>query len=216
MVTTVRQRVLEYIRTHRLATAGEIGQALHLTDANVRHHMSILKEQGLVEVSGERPPQGKGRPAQLYALSQQIAGHNLAGLANALLEEFESVAGPQERQALLERLAQRLADQAAGGPSKTPAAAKAGDHLTRRLYSAIQSLNQFHYQARWEAHRDAPRVILGHCPYAALLKDHPEICLLDAQLIQTLLGAPVDQIAKLAKDERGAKYCMFKLRQAGP
>jgi hypothetical protein len=30
------------------------------------------------------------------------------------------------------------------------------------------------------------------------------------------LGAPVDQIAKLAKDERGAKYCMFKLRQAGP
>jgi predicted ArsR family transcriptional regulator len=65
------------------------------------------------------------------------------------------------------------------------------------------------YQARWEAHADAPRLTLGHCPYAAILPEHPELCALDAALLETLLGAPATQVAKLARDGRGGMYCLF-------
>lgn len=212
MPTTVRQRVLDYIRTHRLATASEIGQALHLTAANVRHHLGILYQQGSIEIAGERPAQGKGRPAQLYAIAQGLQGDNLAYLAGALLDELNDRLVEPERQAMLLRMAQRLAQRTAHNQPGEAAQRKSGPHLTRRLVNVVQDLNHFHYQARWEAHRDAPRIILAHCPYAAILPEHPEICRLDATLIETLLGVPVEQISRLARDERGATYCMFKIR----
>jgi len=65
------------------------------------------------------------------------------------------------------------------------------------------------YQARWEAHVDAPHIIFGHCPYAAILPDHPEFCELDKLLLEMLSDLRIDQREKLANDTRGIKYCLF-------
>ena len=71
----------------------------------------------------------------------------------------------------------------------TRAAASPGENLTRRLYRTTEILNQQHYQARWEARPDAPRLVLGHCPFSAILEEHPELCKLDAYLIERFTGA---------------------------
>ncbi len=68
------------------------------------------------------------------------------------------------------------------------------------------------YNARWEAHAEAPQVLLGHCPYRAIIQEHPELCKMDKYLLESLLDQQVDQIAKLEKDNQGIKWCVFALR----
>jgi predicted ArsR family transcriptional regulator len=85
--------------------------------------------------------------------------------------------------------------------------------LTKRLSQTIQVLSQHHYQARWEAHSDGPRLLLGHCPYAAILEKHPELCRMDAYILEELVGTSVEQVARLARNSRGMTFCIFRIRE---
>jgi predicted ArsR family transcriptional regulator len=111
-----------------------------------------------------------------------------------------------ERSLALEQIASHLVP----GGDRLPAS------LTHRLYQAVQRLNELGYQARWEAHSEAPRLLLGHCPYAAILPGHPELCKMDAYLLEGLLGVPVAQTKKRAQDSRGARYCLFIAGKTNP
>ncbi len=225
-VATSRQRFLDYIRSHQAVTVLELSQALHSTRANAHHHLAILQGQGLVEVIGLRPAEGKGRPQHVYGLARQVLGDNLDKLASALLSEIASsseipllqtgepgYASPTllEGKALEEmlfRIARRIISASTGSSSPPPAKIAS---LTQRLYQAVRRLNDLHYQARWEARGDAPRLIFAHCPYAAIISKHPELCRMDSYLLQELLGASAAQTARLAKDGRGATYCAFRI-----
>ena len=202
---TSRQRVLEYILAHYPVTTADLSQALQMTEANARHHLSILQERGLVQPAGQRPSPGKGRPSRLYRPSEQRLGHNLDQLAAALLALLKSRSSSIELEPALSALAEQIA-----GPAWQPRR-RGAESLTRRLYLAVQRLNEFHYQARWEAWRGAPRLILGHCPYAAIIHQHPELCRLDAYLLGGLAGAQVEQTSKLAPDTQGALHCIFRI-----
>ena len=180
-----------------------------MTEANARHHLAILVEQGLVEVVGQRPAGGKGRPRQLYSPSRQALGDNLDRLADAVLAELLDGLTAEEKLSRLRKVAGRMAAQKGTAPEK-PARPGAAP-MTQRLYNAIQRLNDWRYQARWEAHSGAPRLILGYCPYAAILPEHPELCAFDALLLENLLDNPVEQTARLLPDGRGQPHCIFRL-----
>lgn len=202
---TSRQRVLEYVQAHHPVTAADLSQALHMTEANARHHLSILQQRGLLRSAGQRRGSAKGRPARLYLPSEQLLGHNLDQLAAALLDLLGARLGSGELDELLHNLAGRMLQT---GQNARPAG---NESLTQRLYRAIQQLNQLHYQARWEAWRGAPRLILDHCPYAAIIAQHPELCRLDAYLLESLAGSQVEQTSKLEPDTQGALHCIFNI-----
>jgi predicted ArsR family transcriptional regulator len=211
---TARQRILEYIQANKAVTSAELRLALKTTEANVRRHLSILLEQGLIEVIGERSPQGKGRPARIFGPSAQMTGSNLGLLAAALFEEVLPALSPEEKRDFLERLARRIEADMPGRDESAQAIGNAtvrSERLTARLYAAVQRLNAAHYQARWEARADGPRMVLGHCPFAAINQKHPEICQVDAHVLEILTGGSAEQIKRLAKDSRGAVYCMFRI-----
>ncbi len=219
---TSRQRILDYIRLHRYVTAPEIGRVLRMTPANARHHLSVLADQGVVEVVSDRPGGGKGRPAQVFSLTGQTLSGGLEQLSDAALDLIENSLPGNEASAALRLLASRLAKgrgkrDTNGGPLAESVAElrQSGprSHLTQRLYGAVSRLNELRYAARWEARSDAPRVILGFCPYARILADHPQLCRMDEFLLEALLQTPAEQVAKLAHDVRGAPYCMFIVRE---
>lgn len=195
-----RHLLLDYLASHRVATAKELSRGLQVTAADIRHHLKVLIDEGVVESIGRRQPAGRGRPARVFRLSQQTVGENLGILAGALLSEALNNNPNDDQQEYLQRVAKLLAGDGA-----------LHRNLTRRLYQATQRLNELNYQARWEAHTDAPQVIFGHCPYASILERHPELCQLDARLLEGLLGTPVSQVARLAQDERGAFTCKFRV-----
>ena len=213
-MTTSRKSILDYLQNKPQATAIELSRALKMTPANVRHHLGILIEEGAVELATRVPPHGRGRPALLFTLTQKSHGNNLDGLSHALLKAYIEDRSVEKRSQMLRHIASYLAMSDENKPVSQPASQPAS--LTHRLYQAIQHLNKMGYQARWEAHREAPRLLLGHCPYATILQEHPELCQIDAYLLEELLGVPVDQIKKLAQDSRGARYCLFIARKINP
>ncbi len=198
-----RQRILTYLQTHHGVTAAEMGRALRVTPANIRHHLSILTADGRARIVGERVGQGRGRPVQMYGLGDTASGDNLSGLAEAVLTGWLAALPPDQRDSALGALAARLAAIPAGERSSP---------ITGRLARAVARLNTLHYRARWEAHAQGPRVIFEQCPYAAILEKHPELCRMDGLLLKELLGAETTQTAKLELNARGLPFCMFVLK----
>jgi predicted ArsR family transcriptional regulator len=117
-----------------------------------------------------------------------------------LLDQVLTPLDPEQKAEFLRTLALRL-----GGE---PTSAR---HITQRLAAAVRRLNDLEYQARWEAHALAPRVILGNCPYAAIIEGHPELCQMDAYLLENQLGQAVSQTAKLERNPQGLPVCVFAL-----
>lgn len=187
---TARHKVLAYLHKTRTASAREISRALKMPAPNVRHHLRVLVSDGRLEVAPARRRDGRGRPEKVYSLPRAVLGDNLSALANALLVE----AGSTVR---MDALAKRFA----GETNFT------GRPIARRLNLIIEKLNQMNYHARWEAGSAGPRIVLGHCPYAAIIEKHPELCQMDKALLREMMGQPADQIFKIGKDE--SSVCVF-------
>ena len=130
----------------------------------------------------------------VYQLAGTMMGDNLSALADAFLTEVGSMVQ-------MDALGKRIAGEGVAS----------GQPLMRRLASTIERLNSMHYQARWEAGAEGPRIILGHCPYRAIIADHPELCQMDAALLTELLQDEVMQTAKLEPAAGGLPFCGFVL-----
>jgi len=200
MPVPTRTRIIDYLRKEQTASVRELARVLALTGADIRHHLSILIAADAVTVVGRRK-EARGRPVNLYALSQRMGGDNLDRLAGAILTEW---LGGQEsgdhRSESLKAIASRLAGMQA--EDEVPS-------LLRRLAEMVEHLNLLHYQSRWEATASGPRLILGHCPYAAIVAEHPELCIMDRYLLTAGLGSSVEQTVKLQSNAKGLLYCEF-------
>jgi len=190
---TARHKVLAFLTRTRTASVREISRALKMPAANVRHHLRVLVSDGRLELASVRKREGRGRPEKVYSLPRAALGNNLSVLADALLTE----AGSQVRG---EALAQRLV-----GESDF-----ASQPIVKRLNLVIEKLNQMNYHARWEAGREGPRVTLGHCPYAAIIERHPELCKMDAALLKNLMGQSTEQLSKIGREK--SLSCVFAMR----
>ena len=191
-MTTVRQKVLAYLNKTRSASAREIARALQLSEATVRHHLRVLASDGRLEMTSVRGRGGSGRPEKVYGLPRSALGDNLAALSEALLTE----AGEAVH---MEALAPRLT----GGSNF------AAQPLARRLNLTVEKLNQMNYHARWEAGSEGPRTIFSHCPYAAIIEKHPELCRMDQIMLKEWMGQPARQISKIGKE--GSSVCVFAI-----
>ncbi|MEW6094104.1 MAG: helix-turn-helix domain-containing protein [Chloroflexota bacterium] len=200
MKPTTRLRILDFLRKQQTASVLDLSRALGMTRANVRHHLVVLESNELVEVVGQHK-EGKGRPANTYGLSRRVLGDGLDELSTALLEEWLGGLSEREREASLRSLAGRM-----GGGF---ASERVGP-LPKRLNEVVRFLNGFHYQARWEAGAAGARLILGHCPFSAILERHPELCRMDAFLLEGCIGQSVLQIAKLERLGQGLPQCIFQ------
>ena len=199
-MTTARQEVFTYIRKRRAVSAFDIARDLTMTPANARHHLSILKRDGRIEVVGKHSAGIKGgRPTKIYGINRKILGDGLPALSHHLLEEMLGSVNPRQRAGVLKKLGQRLAS-----PHKNGAGISSP---MIRLTETVKHLNKLGYQSRWEAHAEGPRIIFGHCPYSAIIQKHPELCDMDAGLLGACLGEDVEQIEKLAGE--GIGFCVF-------
>src|SRR5688572_21316437 len=187
---TARHKVLAYLNKTRTASAREISRALKIPAANVRHHLRILASDGRLEATSVREREGRGRPEKMYSLPRAALGDNMAALADALLTESDSKLG-------MEALAQRLVGETNN----------ASQPIAKRLNITVEKLNQMNYHAHWEAGSAGPRILLSHCPYAAIIEKHPELCKMDESLLRELMGQPAEQIFKTGKN--GSSVCVF-------
>ena len=190
---TARQKVLAHLKKARPASAREIARALKMSAPNVRHHLSVLRSDGRVEFVAVNNREGRGRPEKMYSLSQAALGDNLSALASALLTE----AGKKLN---VDAIARHILDSSQF--INLP--------VTKKLVLLVEKLNEMHYQARWEAGAEGPRVIFGRCPFAKIIENHPELCQIDRAMLELALSRPIIQISKSEASARG--LCPFVFR----
>lgn len=169
------------------------------TPANARHHLTGLERDGLVHAV-RRPSRSPGRPEKAFSLTATLRGNSLAALSELLLDDYLGAKSDLEQDDSLRRLAQRLGDFP---PAPRTAA------LPRRLSALVERLSALHYEPRWEARAAGPQIVFGNCPFGQIIGRHPELCRLDAHLLEQGLVARVQQLAKLEPNQRGLPVCIF-------
>lgn len=195
-----RLRILEFIEAREAVTALEISHALHMTPANVRHHLSILLKEGSIRIFGFRSGHTRGRPKILYCSEKWASRNNLDQLVHALMTElFREADGKEKEDQLLQRIASHF----------IPTPNHSVKNLTKLLNALIAHLNLMNYQARWEAHVRAPKVVFQHCPYKSVLQKHPELCQMDRILLEKYLSGRAVQTERLSISESGKPHCVF-------
>ena len=200
---TSRQRILNYLKKQHPASAAQIGHALNMSAADVRHHVSILLDDGRLARISEKRGSGRGRPVNLYGLSEKSLGDNFPPLTGVVLDELLKKLSPARRAAVIKAIAAKLALQFGElDPSLS---------MAKRLEVVIDQLNKHYYQARWEAGPQGPRILFAHCPYATIIKDHPELCQMDEALLGERMGVPARQLAKIGQQPVESLYCVFHL-----
>lgn len=195
---SIRQLILDYLQKFLTASAAELSSNLHVTRADIRYHLKLLLEERVIEKSAVIPPAFKGRPTQLYRLSGRAQPENYLQLSEALLSiNTASDTGA----AILDQAAAFIA-------SKIPNA----KHHATQLNRLIHFLNEHAYAASWEAYANGPRIIIKNCPYAAILPEYPELCAMDAKIIEKYLDTRFTQAAKIEQKTRKTPVsCVFLL-----
>ncbi|MHB0987484.1 MAG: helix-turn-helix transcriptional regulator [Bellilinea sp.] len=206
MDLSTRDQILATLQRYPNSTVEELSRLLQLTHADVRYHINALLKAGQVVQMQQFPKDGRlgrGRPAKSYQLSAGSRPDILTHLTDILLEMIQSNASAD---ASLAELAQRLIPANSLSSTET--------HAPGRLNEAIQMINQHPYQARWEAHASGPQVFFHNCPFAAVIRKHPELCQVDSQILQNLTGLAPRQIRKIDLDGPTAVACVFILTQS--
>jgi len=200
MEITSRQKVFATVRKHQLLTVSEICLLLDMRPANTRHHLSILKAEGLIEEMEFHRSGGKGRPEKVFAVSNAFKEDGLENLTSGIL----NIWGLKTKNDELNNNFKALAHQLAGDAGEFQYLG-----ITNRLSSCVENLNMLHYQAKWEAGPSGPRIRLGNCPYWKIINQFPELCKMDKNLLEELAGFKMLQISKMERDERGSLECSF-------
>jgi predicted ArsR family transcriptional regulator len=208
MMHKTRKRILEYLKEHGEATIDELSGMLgRLTTVTVRHHLVILRGEGLVAEPLVRHRNAPGRPQYVYLLTAKASGEfpkNYRDLAAKLLEEVKAVTLPAGVDRIFEGVANRLS---ATAPKLVP-----GERVAERLERAVTFLNDQGYFASWEETGGGYLLHTCNCPYEGLAKQNPELCSMDLTLASNLLGGTVERMSRVVD---GASSCAYRLTSAG-
>jgi predicted ArsR family transcriptional regulator len=87
-----------------------------------------------------------------------------------------------------------------------------GLSLALRIGSLVEKLNRLHYLSRWEAGARGPKIFFARCPYAAIIRKHPELCQMDAWALGGQTNLKAEQLAKIDPMAGAPTQCVFVLR----
>jgi predicted ArsR family transcriptional regulator len=208
MMKTTRQQIIDLFSIHEIMTVADISLALHITSANTRHHLAILAKEGIVESVGIRHRSSRGRPQTLFQLTRHYLEHNLDRLSHHLLQFILQ----NSDEGFIQSMLQSIAFNQVKAQDESSSNQDDRLSLNQRLQKTVQVMNSLHYRSKWEAHTSGPKVILGHCPYSAIIHAHPELCRLDSIILENLVKTPVIQTSKLATSSQGLLFCEFQLK----
>ena len=201
--TSTRELVLDYLSHYSTASAVELSNAMQVTKPAIQYHLKKLIEDGLLEripVTGNIKSTVRGRPTIYYRLSRVSQPDNLKRLLNASLSMLQQMHEQDKENDFLQELVQHLFAEI--GKEKS---------LPMRLKRTVEELNQYAYQASWEAHNKGPIIRLKNCPYKSVWYEHPELCEMDRLAMERITRLEARQIACIHQVEPDSPVCLFQL-----
>ena len=201
-----RQCILELLRDAQVMTVEDLALKLELTPVTVRHHLDILKSEGLVEVPQVRRRAAPGRPQYTFQLTpsaQAFFPKNYQSFANLMLSEIRDSVPVDQMDRILDGVASRMAAEAMiPGPQAS---------TQERIVAAVKYLNTRGYVADWSRESDGSYKLRTHnSPYHEVSHQHSELCSMDLKLVAQLLGAEPTRGEQLST---GGSCCAYIIQE---
>lgn len=199
-----RQRILEILKEHDSATVEELAKELDLTPVTIRHHLDILRSEGLVQAPQVKRRDTPGRPQHVYGLTEAADAYfpkNYAGFTDMMLREMREQVEPDTMRSILNGVASRMAAKAPNGP--------ASETLPQRMERVVKFLNTQGYEASWESTEGGCLLHAHNCPYHDVARENVEPCVMDSSMITQLTGATPQRVQWTFS---GANFCTYLIR----
>jgi DeoR family transcriptional regulator, suf operon transcriptional repressor len=199
VMKSTRDLMRDLLAANREATVFEIASTLGLNQANIRRHLEVMRAEGLVDVTMRRS--GIGRPSYVYRLTEraeEMSAH-YPRLVDRMVRKLATRpdAGP-----LLTQLFDGVADDVAGAHMPMVK----GTTIADRVAETSVALKDEGIVDHWRQEDDGFHLLNTTCPYmrAAEASDAP--CHADHKVVQTLIGAPVEQVTRIIDGHHACEY----------
>jgi len=182
-------------------TTIELAEAVGINPISVRHHLTNLQKDTLVNAEEER--HGVGRPRLVYFLTEnglEKFPTRYLRLTSRLLTQIKDKFKQPIIGEILKELAWSIASEHASELT--------GLRVEERLDLIKKLLVEEGFVLEWE--KQGPQYLIHEisCPYLQIGQNHPEICTVDQTLLSTLLNVPVKKIQCILN---GANQCTYAI-----
>jgi len=200
---STRERILETLLMNPNSTITDLAVAVDINTVSVRHHLTSLQADNLIQAQEER--HGVGRPRLVYALTEkgaELFPTRYLKLVNQLLTQLKNSLPGEELEKLLVQVAVDLSSAFAKKIKHLP--------MEKKLDSIQSFLTQEGYVVDWE--KQGAHYVINEitCPFYHISQKHPEVCTIDHTILSSLLAAPVDKFKCILS---GDNHCSYKILQ---
>jgi predicted ArsR family transcriptional regulator len=186
------------------STINDLAEAVGINPISVRHHLSNLQIEGLVEAQEER--HGVGRPRLIYSLTEhgmeQFPTRYLR-LTSRLLDQLKSSLPQPMVSKLFAEMATSLANEYTEQMQ--------GLSMEERLELIRELLAEEGFTVEWEKFEDQYHIHEITCPYLQIGQNHPEVCTVDQTLISKMLAVPAEKVECILD---GGAHCTYVVQSA--
>jgi predicted ArsR family transcriptional regulator len=201
MAKSTRQTILRTLRSQGKCTVKDLAKAAKVSPVSVRHHLSNLEAENLVAVEEVR--HGVGRPRHIFSLTEdalELFPARYYRLANRLLGEMKDSLPEGSVNAMFSHIADELVEQFRQQLERLP--------LEARMTRLAELLKDEGFEIEVEFGDGQVLIKEMTCPYLHVGREHPEVCLVDRQLIAAALELPVERISWLLEGDRHCTYAV--------
>lgn len=198
---TTRERVLQTLHQSQRCTINDLADAVEINPISVRHHITKLQIEGLVDSAEER--HGVGRPRRVYFLTESGLERfptRYVQMSLRLLEQLkQKLPAPMVRDLFTEMARDLMNEQTSGSDL-------AKLDIEQRLELIKTLLMKEGFELEWEQKDGTYHIRETNCPYFQIGQAHPEICLIDQTLISNVLSVPVQKVRCVL---HGDSHCTY-------
>jgi DeoR family transcriptional regulator, suf operon transcriptional repressor len=201
---STRERILQTLLNHPHSTISDLAVAVGINAISVRHHLSSLQADGLVNAEEER--HGVGRPRLVYALTEKGLERfptRYLRLTNRLLDQMKESLPPAAINKLFSSMA---ADIASDYSQQVKSLSVEG-----KLELIKNLLAQEGFSVEWERQGNEFLIHEITCPYYHVGQAHPEVCTVDQTLISEVLAIPAQKINCVLSGDAHCTYVIPNL-----
>ncbi|MBK8615771.1 MAG: winged helix-turn-helix transcriptional regulator [Anaerolineales bacterium] len=201
---STRDKILQTLLQKPRSTINTLAEAVGINPISVRHHLTNLQMEGLVEGQEER--HGVGRPRLVYILTDEGMERfptRYMQLTTRLLSQIkDTMPGP-----VITKLFNQIAEDLAGQYSKD----MQGLSMEERLDFVKAMLAREGFTVEWEKKGTQYEIHEISCPYYQIGIAHPEVCTVDQTLISKMLALPANKVQCILS---GAAHCTYVIQPA--
>jgi predicted ArsR family transcriptional regulator len=199
---STRDRILQTLLEKPRSTINALAEAVGINPISVRHHLTNLQMEGLVDGQEER--HGVGRPRLVYVLTDEGMERfptRYMQLATRLLSQMkDTMPGP-----IVATLFNQIAEDLI---SKYPSDVQSLS-MEERLDLVKEILAHEGFNVNWEKKDGQYQINEVSCPYYQIGVAHPEVCTVDQTLISKMLALPVNKVQCILS---GATHCTYVIQ----